>query len=371
MSLFICIFNRKLIDEINKSKDDSSGRVGRSQNQNNNDETFRPKIHKISYKLAERKQKRDLALLSSVISEELASQQETTSKQNVELQDETNQEEWDKTNGHNPSIKSFKEDYSVSTISSHPNSHHDLLLARGILQQKKREELAKSLLKQEMVDCTFKPVRVTTKYDKGSLNDRSSKVLQNQELNSGEVLRNFQNGVGPGLSIDQLSIPTSASSSPPPPPPPPLTTASPINLDVTISTSDPATATTIPAHERLYALKDRKPKILSEILPVEIQQLQHCTFAPKVHPAPVLTKNKNIPIPSFDKSVERMRSSFFTKEKEKYEQSDEIQKKLLEEKYEKSRLLSKQGAVPFTFESDKRVENKHLKEKHEQKLKPE
>lgn len=237
---------------------------------------------------------------------------------------------------------------SSSTCSTHPNSHHELLLARGVLQQKKKEKLIESLLKEELADCTFQPVLETFKKEKPAINEKLAKSMLSQSRmleNSVDSCTGDSNGL---LTVHHLENPSSPSS-PPPPPPPPL--ISPLN---TASVGGPVT----PAHERLYALRDYKPKVLSEILPSDIQQLQHCTFAPKVHPPPPLVKSKVAPIPAFEKSVQRMRESFQVKEKEKFEQSDLAQQKSLEDKYRRSRMLSKQGTIPFNFELEKRQQDK-------------
>ncbi len=463
---------------------------------------FKPKISSYSYKLAEKKEKKDMQLLAELMPTLKYGHDATInrSKSSVSVDmsqltledletshagshpdggEDTEQKSplGKSTTGHSPINKSSSM-MSTSGLTISGNSFttkHERLLAQALLIQKRKEKLAEEVRKKEHAECTFRPDRKTKNYQPGikkpnATNDQEQeqheegeggeeegdddvaevgqrlsenyevegvgKVHQGEILNdhiteghieldlregeeegekevsdlSGELFENEQQQV---IDIDLTNDPAESNEKQPQQikkqtsfaatkPTQSLAnnktndanekkkkvnsaknqtkesestrnnTNNHDNTDSNNNLSEPS------IYERLYSLKDKKPKAFTEIQPSYVQELQSCTFQPKIpkhHTDLTLIKKKmqNIHqsgieknyIEGFNKTVNRMRKTIQEKERIKQEESDEYLHKIAEEKYMKSRELARQGFQPFQFHLEERIHKQHQQQQQQ------
>jgi hypothetical protein len=446
-------------------KDSSVLTMGTGDDQSASDAAalFKPKISSYSYKLAERKEKKDLQLLSELIPSfsHLQTQTIDTQEQDEDLRTGSG------TGGHpHKDGRGFSVDMSQITIDDLDSSYQQLqspsdlnsklspsstfhrvartqssnkleksssmtsisgtsvgnlsfsskqdrLVAQALLIQKKREKLVFDTRKKQLEGCTFRPEREAKNYrvKKQQLGKKetSSSVERNAEetaeqdeiVQSGEGLTetieepdehddsqddeyhdaadhsreeiNHHPGETENHENHELTLPENHHL------PPSGLGKKPVGK----KEEKPEEESSV--YDRLYSLKDKKPKVLTEIQPTYLQELQACTFKPEIpkhHKNLALLKAKmqsqvissHETSKSIEKTVERMRKTIQKREEKKYEESDEHLRKQAEEKYQKSREKSKQGFIPFHFQSEERInyhEKRKTRKNHSENQKPE
>lgn len=242
----------------------------------------------------------------------------------------------------------------------------ELLILRQQLTLKKKEEKRMELIKKEMEQCTFQP-KISTKAPRTPIAYKTS-------LNSSSISSINKALVTPSKPThldNNLNNRDDEFISPPAPPPPfdnniddsDIKNGS-INKDVLITD-------TISVHNRLYALKDKPIKLKDSdfVSKVDKDFQEQCTFSPTIHAASPNLNSKSadniMKSKAFEKSVERIRTAREIKEKKEIDDPAIFN----EERYIKSRVLLEEGFKPFTFESDKRLMEKHdKKQKKDAKL---
>jgi hypothetical protein len=414
---------------------------------------FKPKISSYSYKLAERKEKKDLQLLSELIPSFSHLQSQTI---------DTQEQEEDQHTGHHQHTKdgrAFSVDMSQITGDDLDNSYQQLqspsdvnsklspsstfrpvprtqssnkleksssmtsisgtsvgnlsfsskqdrLVAQALLIQKKREKLVFDTRKKQLEGCTFRPEREAKNYRiKKQQRDKkeSSRVVErnvvedlgeeeldgeaDEELdesayqdeefhdaagdNHEEIELAFQTDKNRNLEGNEIQLPESEPGNQQVPP-------AGKKAAVAVKKDERKEEEESSVYDRLYSLKDKKPKALTEIQPTYLQELQSCTFKPEIpkhHKNLALLKAKmqsqvlssHETNKSIEKTVERMRKTIQKREEKKYEESDENVRKRAEEKYQKSREKAKQGFLPFHFQSEERInyqEKRKIRKNH-------
>ena len=206
----------------------------------NTEDTFKPKIYSLSYKLAERKEQKDLKLLSELLpgekqlglsqsggfdqSQQMRSFSIDMSQLTIEDLDHT-QNNASRNNDTNitvldttdlqksPVSRTSKQDNrsvsmaSVSGITmsgTSITSKHEKLFTDALLMQKKREKLIEDIKKQEFAECTFRPDRAAKYYNPkktfnavSSKNGDSSKNNNNSDNNSDNDNDDIENDGNP------------------------------------------------------------------------------------------------------------------------------------------------------------------------------
>jgi hypothetical protein len=320
---------------------------------------FQPLIYSHTYKLAQRKERKEreeiekllLQQSKASINSELAEGSDSKlDSANIEPQ----LEDVAMLPPPPPSPSFLKESTKFTPGTSHSLQHTDVMYARGMLGQLKKERLANEIVAQQLKECTFHPKlhvpqRNNTGQKKavdpeGEIEEfaKNSGINGTIDVDGNSVLPNDGNGThqmvlseldashqsGPEMGEKQSVIRRSGSRS---------------------------------VHLRLYNLKDKqKSSKLSEPSMKMIEEMQACTFAPQLRSSFHVRGEKHyssqqVVAPTekaeqgFDKSVQRIQKANAARTRQAIEEGHERQKELLHERYLKSRELARQGAAPFNF----------------------
>lgn len=374
--------------------------------------TFQPKISVVSQKLAENKMKKDIEELSNMaLPPPPPPQAEPGSPSSPPPPPPNDSNDKDQVN-QNPKAQ------EAPGESSQPlklKSHHELMYARSILSQKRKDKLVHRLVKEEMKDCTFQPTLKTNpslyKNNQEDTPQKKSELISHPDTNhyirtptmpkNDDTEDQIDSDLTPDRedseshlnynAVQDLDSPEKESSRD-------VDTVE--SLQMSQTSHDERRKQKV--HERLYSYKDkhlrvRKQNSTSPIpgagpgTPTYLQELQHCTFQPKITKLPSYYKQtekskddaievdgilQSKPVvvnqQGYEKSIQRMRAIHEKKLQEKIAKENEW--KDLEIKYQRSRQVSSMGAKPFNFETEKRQQDKVLNKlyrKQQQKIKPE
>jgi mannose/fructose/N-acetylgalactosamine-specific phosphotransferase system component IIB len=182
--------------------------------------------------------------------------------------------------------------------------HHTKMIARGILIEQKKINMAEEIKIKELDGCTFKP-KINNTFSASF--QRKINRLNNFDFSDQRELNESVNTNNSTISVFKRLYGSPKRRSPSPPPPPPLP-----------PTPPPSTKPTF--------LKNKPPK--SSIKGIE----------------------------GYNKSIKRIRA--VNEEKLKLKEEAENEWKVVDEKYRKSRELSLQGFAPFEFQLDDRFNGK-------------
>lgn len=275
-------------------------------------------------------------------------------------------------------------------------SHYDLMHARALISKQKKEQLKTTIMKRELEKCTFQPKLVTKNGTHGRGRSRSFDRQSTGASIGGEF------GGGESLNIEDLSmtsmsfhpedkvqleddgvihechdqdhidptLPSSAFSSP-------QSRSSARNPAHHSHSHHPQ----VPVHERLYALQNKKNMKASSSLtadvnggyhlssppPSYVQELQACSFKPKIGPQPPANIKAQLvtKINGTEKTIQRMKE--FHEKKQKAKEDEDNAWKELDVKYQKSRELLKNKMIPFQSNLEVRRKAKQEKDLQRQK----
>lgn len=375
-------------------------------------ETFQPQICRKSYKLAEKKEQKE---------------QDALLKAKLQINTQGNAEETTEAEK-SPAKERDNMSISASSIrSSQLSQLHERLIARGLLTQHKKENLAQQIRKQEEQQCTFRPkvtnwkkkVAESQKTESQQAEDLANKSESTRDsenpppidelmdifsedifINTAEIhiddletddqddksdidIHNDENPIEAIAVIDTAAetIPWHAAEH--------YTERHTVSTnrntngntderienmsskfhgshgaDESNSNTQSKPPTQTVVYDRLYALKDKKPATSVGATPSYMQELKQCTFAPKIRPAPNQKSARKIS--GYEKSVDRMRH--VVEQKKRQEEEQALAWKRNEESYQRSRELAKKGAAPFAFalEQRRQVRNQHKEVAHDE-----
>eukprot|EP00595_Chromulina_sp_UTEXLB2642_P001518 CAMPEP_0196768002 /NCGR_PEP_ID=MMETSP1095-20130614/42229_1 /TAXON_ID=96789 ORGANISM="Chromulina nebulosa, Strain UTEXLB2642" /NCGR_SAMPLE_ID=MMETSP1095 /ASSEMBLY_ACC=CAM_ASM_000446 /LENGTH=381 /DNA_ID=CAMNT_0042136977 /DNA_START=833 /DNA_END=1978 /DNA_ORIENTATION=+ len=213
-------------------------------------------------------------------------------------------------------IKQLKE---VITIDLNDHSSTDLMYARHQLSQMKFNQLKKKVEDNQLAECSFHP-EITNK-------------AKNLVFSENSIIDDNDN-----------------------------------DNDTVASNSQTRSIKSIPVHDRLYSLKD-KPKPTIDMANALTNELKDCTFAPVIPSRKLRSELKPGAVPlakDFDKNVQRITNARIDKEKLQLE--NEKNQYVSDERYQRSRQLLVDGPKPFSFNTDKRQQEKLTKSRGPPKL---
>jgi hypothetical protein len=239
------------------------------------------------------------------------------------------------------------------------HSHYEIMKARSLQVQHKKESLQHQLMQKEKEKCTFHPQLVT----KSATAVSSSSSL----LSSSALARAASQSTM--MSAQDLMLSPSSSDA---------TTGN--NRD-TLLEAEPQTrpAQQQSVHERLYARRNQvvdpshalgsssSPLSLTSTLhppssPSFINELRNCTFAPQLGPAPPAQHRQPRlhTVMGTSKTVQRMQSVY--KEKDKEKEREENAWKELDARYQKHREEPEKPA-PFQLKLEERRKQQQQRDK--------
>lgn len=259
---------------------------------NANSASFQPHINQYSYKLAERKEKKDLYELAQV-QKELKSTMKSTNEdnnavspsrpplppsppRNVPVESEVPPPP--------PSDESLNNSDSISIMSSDSadisqiNTHQDLMIARALLAQKKKEKIKKELEEKEKNICTFHPVlhTTTTAEHWSKLKLKFQKKNEKNDLQPINDLENEKDNENNNITEKDEEEG---------------------NDDNQIEKEDDAKTIaqvpSVPVFERLYKQRNQLKLVDKDIIKQEDKELIGCTFKPEINPMSKLLLRKN------------------------------------------------------------------------------
>jgi hypothetical protein len=217
----------------------------------------------------------------------------------------------------------------------------DLMFARHLLKQEKLETVKKQVIGQIMESCTFKPeinrgARLSKPRDESFISVVSAST-DNPSRHRGSSSHDRT------LVIEDL------------------------DPDQDASEDADHTGSKLNVHDRLYAYKD-KPRPAAVISEALIQELQECTFKPKVYPKPRrATISVQVPLAKdFEKSVNRIKQA--REERIKKLSEVEVDHSYTDETYRRSRQLAAKGVAPFHLRTQERELQKEFDRKRKNKF---
>lgn len=340
--------------------------VSHVQNANNSTgatDSFKPHIYQHSFKLAQRKERKERERIEEVLAVSkakavLAHHNNQQAKPDVEDGDDFPPPPPADAvaMGGDTGDHQLNESSDTLNLTSNTLNHHDIMYARAMLKQQNLQRIAEEVSAKQMKECTFRPKLIPpmplhVKPSGGERLDRS----QQGGGDAGEGLRLLDLQLtreGDGDGADGVSL-----LSEPPLEQDGLPTAPSPHQEQVLSKS---------VHDRLYNLKDKKRSSKStEPSKRMVEELQACTFAPQMgasffHKGDI---SSAAPVPPTEKStqgalksVERMRRAREMKQQKAWEESHEHQAELLNQSYARSREIARQGVVPFKFVLADRLE---------------
>lgn len=400
---------------------------------------FKPKIHPYSFKLAQKKVKKDLALLAGLMSTSsvkatstsaqggrnmlqpgsvsqnntIGIAEETPTKdiprsevpdsspppppppncEEVMLGGELDEdqyhddsqpfEEEEKLNSSQQSVATGLGSNSVFVASPESGvTHYELMHARALLSRQKREQLKTSIMQRELEKCTFQPklvtkgVRRSRSFDPQSAgssvgNGEGCTNIDELSMTSEQLHHHDENDMereGNGVELNDFMVEQQNDHT--------FTSPSAHSRASTgLSRSFLATQhSQPPVHERLYALQSKKGATStldnahqSTPPPSYIQELQACSFKPKIGPQPPSNIKAQLvsKINGTEKTIQRMKE--FHEKKQKAKEEEENAWKQLDANYQKSRNLLKNKMIPFQSNLEERRKAKKEKELEKQK----
>lgn len=349
------VLHRKLVSYV-QSANNTTGAT----------DTFKPHIYQHSFKLAQRKERKERERIEEVLA---------VSKAKAVLAHHNNQQATPEVGDgddlpppppadgdaedSNTADQRLNESSDTLNLTNGTLSHHDIMYARAMLKQQNLQRIAEEVSAKQMKECTFRPKLIPpmplhVKPSAGERLDRSQQGGGGDAGGEGLQLQDLQlahEGDGEGADgVSLLSDPQLEQGS----------------LPAAPSQQQPDQVLSKSVHDRLYNLKDKKRSSkLAEPSKRMVEELQACTFAPQMrssffHKGDV---SSAAPVPPTEKStqgalksVERMRRAREMKQRKAWEESHEHQAELLNESYARSREIARQGVVPFKFVLAERLE---------------
>jgi hypothetical protein len=277
--------------------------------------SFRPKIHPYSYKLAEKKEQRELEILSNMVGDASV----VASISSIEQPTDTEESRTDR------SVM------DMSTASTKRSVCHERLMVRSIISQKLKDSRAEEIRKQELESCTFKPL-LTAVYKKQSKKQESSSNLHQEAVDPNTE----------SMTISEIQGDVCLED---------LDAAADNNLNSMEGRKSNMESAEENVHDRLYNCRSKR-HAESASTPSYMQDLQACTFTPKIRPVPSYIKAPAPAIAGFGQTVQRYRAVLETKQKQK--EMDEKAHEINEAAYLKSRELARKGPEPFKLATEER-----------------
>ena len=227
-------------------------------------------------------------------------------------------------------------DAAVAERSSSPpavkKSSLELLLERAKLSQERKLQRKEVLLHEDMRECTFQP-----------------------QINRGQVHRSTAPASSltlPGTSLDDPLTRTMEDD---------IVSMKSSGMDQTSTSSALGQIyeydKEVPAHERLYAMKDKAPRSNRIVHKTKEElDLEQCTFTPKLAPYEAtssLVGSQPVKPTGWDEAVSRLRS--IAAARLEPQESSQIETEDLDRRYAKACKIFAKGPKEFEFQSDRRA----------------
>jgi len=339
-------------------------------------------VSKVTQKLARRREEKDKTLLREILVNTAASSVASG------LSDDPSSVRFDDDDlppPPPPSLSKYSsdgdDDLNLSLI-----SHHELMYARGLIQQERQKQTVQRVTAATMQDCTFQPrIRPRISSSKNAstaastaaggggggaitpvaatggdsgLSSRSAAVKQDHRVAASEQSKHKGGAVASG---HKASASTWKNSS-----------------------SEGSSSSSANIFDRLYS-KKVKSQYQKSVEPTAhmVQEMKACTFAPRMSQAFARsTRHRLVPagdrsnavvssppnrdaeaigvvsVPGFERAVRRLVVSRSEKQRKLELESDEKQREELEQRYVRSRELARQGVQPFKFSLQARRDGK-------------
>jgi hypothetical protein len=323
---------------------------------------FKPHIYQHSYKLAQRKERKERERIEEVLAmtkaRSLLSQRDgDISEDALDAATDADKEgvlEEDGTPAADgASTMSLLYPPRPGQAASTELSHSDIMYARALLKRQNLQRIAREVEAKAMQECTFQPkVNPPTMHTLASRGAAVTAASTVDEDADSEPAAGAEESLL-GHSMDSHSLPESS-----------LTHRD--ALSPQPSSSERGTRESI--HRRLYGLKDKiKSGKLAEPSQRIVEEMQACTFAPRMASSFSHRRDVKVPAPpppterahqDAEKSIHRVRAVHEQRVRKAAEDSHEAQQARLNECYARSRELARKGAVPFKFTVTDRVEPK-------------
>lgn len=340
-----------------------------------------PMVSKVTQKLARRREEKDKTRLREILVNTAASSVASG------LSDDPSSVRFDDDDlppPPPPSLSKYSsdgdDDLNLSLI-----SHHELMYARGLIQQERQKQTAQRVAAATMQDCTFQPrirprssssknastaastgggggdggavTPVATTGDDSDLNSRTTAVKQDHRVTASEQSKHKGGAVANGHKASASTWKSSSSEGP---------------------------SSSAKIFDRLYS-KKVKSQYQKSVEPTAhmVQEMKACTFAPRMSQAFAhSTRHRLVPagdkssavvssppnrdaeaiggvsVPGFERAVRRLVVSRSEKQRKQELESDDRQREELEQRYVRSRELARQGVQPFKFSLQARRDGK-------------
>lgn len=328
-------------------------------------QAFRPHIYKHSYKLAERKERKERERIEEVLAMSKARSLLTAHAGDAAADEGQHQEE----TGHAGADASLSlgadGDSTMSGTDRHAGpgpgglSHSDIMYARALLKQQNLERIAREAEAKAMRECTFRPKVIppmTRLFAPSTPGPHRIPTETGEGEGTAPEVETVERGAA-DASLDSMSLAESSLT------PRKDAASTPQQQELEHRRES--------VHRRLYGLKDKMKasKLQSEPSQRMVEEMQACTFAPQMSSSFCRRRDAKIDPPAppteraqqeVERAVQRMRAVHEQRVRKAAEESHEAQQERLNQSYARSRELARKGVVPFKFVAADRSESKSL-----------